>query len=198
MVLMTRAEVKTFNRITATTYDSLIDTYIPIIAEDICEYLNNYFQDNTIYINVSGGLAFTSATSTAAGDLVTDDNQKFSTAGFKKGMDVIIAGGSNSGIYEISSQTSATLRMTSTAKFIAQDQDASYNAVGAIHIARIRWPEAIKPIAAKMIMYLIRDTNKEGVASERIDDYAVTYVNGHAYPSQLLAGLRKWKYVGTR
>ena len=146
MALMTTAEVKAFLRETSSTYDTLIGIYIPIIEADICEYLNNYFEDNVIFIENNSGLAFTrgsTATSSTQADYITDDNQNFSTAGFAVGMDVIIAGGSNHGIHTIAALTSAVMTMTSTGIFITQDQDASYNQVGRIRISRIKWEDRL-------------------------------------------------------
>lgn len=84
MALMTAAEVKAFIRDTSTGYDTIIGTYIPLIEEDICEYLNNHFEDKTIYVEYSGGLAFVKGTTGSTGtsrDYITDDNQNFTTAG---------------------------------------------------------------------------------------------------------------------
>jgi len=192
MALVTVAEVKTFLRETSHTYDTLIDYYIPIVQDDICAYCNTYFTDPAIFVEHSSGLAFTrgnTATGTTQADYVTDDNQDFSTAGFAVGMDIAVQGGSNWGLYTLAGQTSAVLTMTSTGEFVTQDQDQAYNTVGTIRISRVVWPSALKPIAAKMIWYQIDNNKPNGAASERIDDYSVTYVNGRAYPAQLLSML---------
>lgn len=199
MALMTTAEVKTFLRETSSTYDTLIATYIPIIEEDICTYLNNWFEDRAIYLEASSGLEFVGSCSSR--DFITDDEQNFTTAGLSSGIDVAIRGGSNHGIYNISSgQTSATLNIgtTSNKAFVDQDQDESYHSVGMIRISRMHWPDALKPIAAKMIWSQISDNKPGNAASERIDDYSITYVNGHAYPDRLMRGLDHWKYARTQ
>lgn len=200
MALMTTTEAKAFLRITGSTYDTLIGTYIPIIEEDICEYLNNYFEDRAIFVQHASGLAFVrgnTATATTQADYVTDDNEDFSTAGFSAGMDIAIAGGSNAGIYTIASVTTGTLTITDTGEFVDQDQDNYYNYPGPIRIARVIWPSWLKPVAAKMIWYQIDKAKPDGAISERVDDYSVTYVNGRAYPAQLLDQLQKAKYVRT-
>lgn len=196
MALMTATEVKAFLRITATTYDTLIATYLPIIEKDICEYLNNYFDDRVIYVQHAGGLAFVrgnTATSSTQADYITDDNQDFSTAGFVGGMDIAVFGGSNYGIHTIDTVSSGTMSLTSTGVLVSQDQDASYNTVGAIRIARIKWPTELKPIAAKMIWYQIDKARPDGAISERVDDYSVTYAGSNAYPEQLIRQLSKWR-----
>jgi hypothetical protein len=198
MALLTTAEAKTYLRITSDTYDSLIAEYIPLIEEDICYYLNNWFEDKVIFVSKSNGLAFSrgnTSTGTTQADYVTDDDDDFTTAGFRAGMDVAIRAGSNYGIYTLASVSTDTLTMTCTGEFEDQDQDASYNTVGRIRISRMVWPDRLKPIAAKMIWYQIDHNKPDGAISEKIDDYSVTYVNGKAYPMQLLDQLRPNKQV---
>lgn len=202
MALLTLAEVKSFTGITSTGYDSLITAYIPIIEEDICTYIDNWFQDKAVYVEAGSGLAFVNGTSR---DYITDDQENFSTAGLSSGMDVAIAGGSNYGIYNISSgQTSAQLNIGTTANkvFVDQDQDASYHHVGTIRISRVDWPKALKPIAAKMISYqAVSNLKPNGAVSERIDDYSITkagptaFAGNNQYPYDLVSGLDKWRQV---
>jgi len=199
MALLTLAEVKAFLREGSTNYDSLITAYIPIIEQDICRYLDNYFEDKAIYVEAGSGLAFVNGTSR---DYITDDQAKFSTVGLTSGMDIAVRGGSNHGIYSISSgQTSAQLNIGSTANkiFVDQDQDTSYHAVGTIRISRIDWPSALKPIAAKMIWYQVDQAKPNGAIMERIDDYSVSFpgpgvmVGNTQYPYSLVSGLAKWR-----
>jgi len=120
MALMTTAEVKAFLRETSSTYDTLIGIYIPLIQEDICTYLNTWFQDKAIFVEYSSGLAFVGSCSSR--DYITDDNQNFTTAGLTSGMDIVVDGGSNYGFHTLSSgQTSALLNMTSSGVFGDQD-----------------------------------------------------------------------------
>ncbi len=198
MALLTRAEAKVYLRIsTGTTgYDALIDTYIPLIEEDITNYCNTWFQDKAIFVEYSSGLAFVGSCSSR--DYITDDNENFTTAGLSSGMDIAVDGGSNYGIYTLTSgQTSALLNVgtTSNAVFVDQDQDASYNQVGAIRISRIDWPSNLKPVAARMIWYQIDNAKPSGAISERIDDYSVTFAGAREYPMQLVNQLNNHKNV---
>lgn len=196
MALLTVAEAKVFLGIasTVTTYDAIIAIYIPLIEEDITDYCNTWFQDKAIFVEYSAGLLFSGSCSSA--DFITDDNENFTTAGLSSGMDIAVDGGSNFGIHTISSgQTSALLRMTSTGVFVDQDQDASYNTVGAIRISRIDWPSNLKPTAAKMIWYQVDNSKPSGAISERIDDYSVTFAGAREYPMQLVNQLDNYKNV---
>jgi len=199
MALLTLAEVKEFLGITSTGYDSLITTYIPIIEEDICTYLDNWFQDKAIYVESGSGLAFVDGTSR---DYITDDQSKFSTVGFTSGMDIAVDGGSNYGLYSISSgPTTAQLNIGTTANktFVDQDQDLSYHSVGSIRISRVDWPVALKPIASKMVWYQVDNKKPSGMLSERIDDYSYSkpgpsvMAGNNQYPFDLVSGLAKWR-----
>ena len=203
-MLVTTAEVKDFLRITAATYDVLISEYIPIVQEDICLYCNHWFQDEWLYREASGGIAFvrgSTASSSTETDTITDDDEEFSTgkAGFVTGMDIAIDGsGANSGIYTVGGVSSGTLTLTCRGILIDQDQDDAYRNVGKVKISRIRWPIGLKPIAAKMIWSQIDNAKPSDAKSERIDDYSVTYAGGHLYPTVLVEGLNRYKRVSAR
>lgn len=199
MALMTSTEVKAFLRLSVSTYDTLIATYIPIIEKDICEYCNNYFVDEQTLKYGASGIAFVrgdTASTSSSPDTITDDATEFSAIGFQSFMDIIVAGGkANEGIHHLAGVSTGTLILTSTGTLIDQDQDASYWPVGPITIARIKWPENMKPIAAKMIWAQIADSKPGNVKSESIDDYSATYINGNAYPARLIKGLDRWRKV---
>jgi hypothetical protein len=124
---------------------------IPIVTRDVCDYLNNYFEDRVVYVNKYGGLAFVSGSP----DTITDDQSDFTTAGFTSGMDIAVRGGSNHGIYTLSGVAAGTLALDTTGEVIDQDQDVTFNSVGGIRISRINWPSALKPYIAQMINYRI-------------------------------------------
>ena len=172
-------------------YEDNIARLIPQVEYDLCSYLNNYFDDPAIFVHHGSGLAFVGQTTAA--DYITDDNDDFSTAGFAAAMDVIIRGGSNAGIHTIASVSSGTLTLNSTGVLISQDQDVAYNAMGGIKIARIKWPQEIKPYLAQMVWYRLKHSRPDNIASERLDDYSVTYINGNAYPTEVLKGVGRWK-----
>jgi hypothetical protein len=172
-------------------YDSDIALLIPQVEYDLCSYLNNWFEDQTIYVHQGSGLAFTKGTTEA--DKIVDDNQDFSTAGFVAGMDIVVRGGSNAGIHTLAAVSTAQLTLTSTGILVSQDQDVSYNVIGGIKISRIQWPQEIKPYLAQMVWYRLNRSKPDNVASERIDDYSVTYINGNPYPTETIKGLARFK-----
>lgn len=198
MALLTLAECKAILGIAtgSTANDKGLETFIPYVERDICLHCNNYFTDTVIYVKDIGSIVFlrgdTDTTSTSP-DRITDDEDRFTTSGFRSGMDIAIFGGSNEGIYTIASASTGTLKLTSTGEIEDQDPNASYNSVGPILIAKVKWPRALKPTAARMVWHLLDNPYPGDVQSESIDDYSVTYAGEHAYPSRVIDGLTPHK-----
>jgi len=192
--MMTVAEVKSILRITDSTYDSEIAFLLPLVERDIIEYCNNGFQDGYVYRESAGGFNFVRGDSDTR-DYITDDDEHFLDRGFADGMDIVVEGGySNVGLYTIDSASGGKLKMTGYGDFVNQDQDGSDdNTVGTIRISRVKWPEAIKLPAAKMIWSLIDDAKPSDVKSEKLDDYSVTYIGGSEYPTKVIRMLDKFR-----
>ncbi len=164
---------------------------ILLVQDDICEYMNNWFEDNVIYRDAAGGIAFVKG----APDTITDDESKFSTIGFAAGMDVAVRGGSNKGIHNLAAAVAGTLTLDTTNAVIDQDQDATFHLVGSMTISRMDWPVGIKPYIAQMVYHRYDKPTPNSVQSERIDDYAVSFANvgSYSYPAETVAGLSKWR-----
>ena len=193
MSIITVDECKNILGLANNTYDEQIRTMIPYVQEDVIQHCNNHFGDSVIYRQAHGGIAFvrgSTLTSTTDPDTITDDEDEMSTAGFRAGMDVIVLGGSNEGVYTLAGVSTDTLTLTSTGDIEDQDGSTNYRDPGVIHIARVRWPKGIKLAAAKMVWHLIDQPRVGNVQSERVDDYQVVYAGAHAYPAPVLSELR--------
>ena len=197
-MIFTVDECKAILGITDNASDQRLRDLIPYVQDDIRIYCNNTFGDTTIYRHAAGSLAFvrgSTLTSSTDPDTITDADSYFSTAGFRAGTDIIVLGGSNEGYHTLAGVAAGTLTLTSTGALEDQSQTTYHNYPGQMVIARVKWPTALKPIAAKMVWHLI-DTAKQGdVQSERIDDYSVTFAGSHAYPERVIAGLRQFRRV---
>jgi hypothetical protein len=194
MALMTTAEVKAILRLTDSTYDGDIETFLPYVEDDIIEYLNNAFQDGYVYRESAGALAFAPDTST--GDYITDEESKFGERGFTADMDIVIEGGwSNVGLYHVAAATDSQLTLSEKGELIAQDQNDTTDDhnIGSVRISRVKWPNAIKLAAAKMVWHLIDEPTPGDVQSESLGDYSVTYVGMHAYPRRVAKMLEPWR-----
>ena len=195
MALMTTAEVKSVLGITASTYDSQIAFFLPIVEDDLIAYLNNTFSDGYVYRESASAFAFIRGDSDTA-DHITDTEAEFLEKGFLSGMDIIVqGGGANVGLHSISSASTGKLLLSETGVLIAQDQDdtSDDNYIGSVLISRVKWPNALKLPAAKMIWSLIDNGKVDDVKSEKLDDYSITYVGGNAYPTAITEMLQKWK-----
>lgn len=175
---------------------------IRYVQADVCEYLNNYFEDPVIYRDGDGAIEFVRGDTGVAvsADYITDTQAKFSSVGFstKNAYDIFVRGGSqNAGIHHVVSQTSEGNKMTldTTGVLYDHDMDGMQHYAGGCKISLINWPEAIKPYIAQMVWHRLKNSTPSDIKSERIDDYSVTYVGGHSYPTETIEGLSKWRNV---
>ena len=195
MALMTTAEVKSVLGISGSTYDTQIAFFLPIVEEDLISYLNNTFSDGYVYKEQASAFAFVRGDSDTA-DYITDTEAEFLEKGFLSDMDIVVqGGGANVGLHTVSSASTGRLLLTDYGILINQDQDdtADDNYIGSILISRVKWPSALKLPAAKMIWSLIDNAKVDDVKSERLDDYAITYIGGNAYPTAITDMLTKWR-----
>ena len=192
---MTTAEVKSVLGITTTTYDSQIAFFLPIVEDDLIQYLNNTFSDGYVYKESGSALSFVRGDSDTA-DYIGDTEAEFVEKGFLSGMDIIVqGGGANVGLHSVSSASTGRLLLSETGVLISQAQNDTKddNCVGNILISRVKWPNALKLPAAKMIWSLIDNAKVSDVKSEKLDDYSITYIGGNAYPTAITDMLSKWR-----
>ncbi|KKK66904.1 hypothetical protein LCGC14_2959400 [marine sediment metagenome] len=193
-MIITLSQAKALLQITNVTYDTVIQSLIPIVQDDIVRYCNTAFQDRYIF---SEGTAL--ATVRGDPDTITDSESNWVNYGFLGGMDVYIEGGAgtNMGVYQVGSVAAGTLTLTSVNRLIDQDiDDTSAQMFSSLRVSRIHWPVGIELPAASMVWYQVKNVKQDGVKSERIDDYAVTYGDSRAaYPDTILQGLNKYRFA---
>ena len=196
MAIITLDEVKDILSIDGDSYDNDIDRLIPYVQDDVCEYCNNYFQDQYVYRDSPSYISFVRGTTGDSGDVIKDADSLFLEKGFLSDMDITVEGGySNAGIHHVTSAAAGQLKLDSTGELISQDpaDTLDNNWIGDIKISRVKWPRAIKLPVAQMIHYLIEHPRPSDIKSETIDDYSVTYVGSHTYPDRVVHGLRKYR-----
>ena len=200
MPIMTTAEVKAILRLTDSTYDSDIETFLPYVEDDILDCLNNGFQDGYVYRESASDLAFVRGDSDTA-DRITDRDAEFLENGFRDDMDIVISGGgTNYGLYHVTSASTDQLLLTEYGELIPQDQSDTKddNPIGLVRISRVNWPNALRLPVAKMVWHLIQDARPDDAQSETIGDYSITYVGGNAYPEKVVRMLDKFRQVRMR
>ena len=186
----------------ATGNETAFTRLIKYVQDDICEYLNNWFEDPIIYRDGNGAIEFVrgnTATATTLADYITDTEAKLSSMGFSTAYeyDIMIRGGGrgNAGIHHVVSLTTEGNKFTldSTGVLVPVDMDGMQNYEGGCKISLVGWPNALKPYVAQMVYHRFNKPAPSGIRSESIDDYSVTYVNGYPYPAETVAGLAKWR-----
>ena len=190
------SECKVLLGITVNTYNEQIRQLIPYVQSDIIDYCNQTFGDKAIYRKSVGSLAFVrgdTSTATTDPDTITDADSDFTTAGFRANTDIVVEGGSNAGWYEVITVAAGALTLRSTGEVEDQSQVTYHNHPGQWRISQIKWPHALKPIAAKMVWYLIDKPKPTDVKSESIDDYSVTFAGSHEYPDRVITGLNRYR-----
>ena len=193
-MIVTLAQVKALLQITVTTYDTVIQSLIPIVEDDVVRYCNTAFQDKYIY---SEGSALAAVRGDP--DTITDSQSNWVKFGFLAGMDVYLEGGNGTNLnaYQVDSVAAGTLTLASVNKLISQDiDDTDDQPLGVMRVSRINWPRGIEWPAAQMIWYNVKTPAATDIASERIDDYAVTYAKGGSqgqYPQRTLSLLNKYR-----
>ena len=193
-MIITLSQAKALLQITNTTYDTVIQSLIPIVQDDAIRYCNTAFQDNSIF---SEGSAL--ATVRGDPDTITDSESNWINYGFLGGMTVYIegGGGTNMAAFDVASVAAGTLTLTSVNQLIDQDiDDADAQPFNILRVSRINWPAGIELPAAQMVWFQVKNIKRDDVKSERIDDYAVTYGDSQAsYPDRILQSLNKYRLV---
>jgi len=195
MAIMTTAEVKTILGISGTTYDTKIAALLPLVEDDLIDYLGDALADGYVWRESGSMLAFYEGDSDTH-DYITDGDSDFLNRGFADGMDIIIEGGySNTGLYTIDSAAAGKIKLSEYEELVTQDQDdtSDDHEIGSVRISRVKWPKALKVPVAEMVWSLIDDAQPSMAQSERIGDYSIAYVGTHAYPSKTIRMLDKYK-----
>jgi hypothetical protein len=190
MPLVTTAEVKTYLRITASTYDSIITTLIPAVQEDIANITNNIFETR---LYIAGEFEYNASAYTMTLDDSTADLKN--TYGFADGDDIYITGSyRNDGYHAIQSVTTNVITLASTETIYAEISSA------APYVYVVKWPKELKPIAANMIRYGYESRpTLDGMQSESLGGYSYSrssMIGG--YPETITQALLPWMYVGMK
>lgn len=187
MAIVTATEVTSFTDIStgATAISNL--GIIPIVQERINYITNNFFLSD---MYLAGTVTFTSA----AGTIVS--TQDFADEGFLAGDEIYIYNSyRNDGYKIIGSVTTTTITVSSSDSVIAEPSGRS------VLIAVVKWPNALKYIAAQMVKfdYDDRPAQEVGVSSKSLGPYSVSYasraqVGGtpFGYPQELIDSLASW------
>lgn len=187
-MIITKDECKRLIRQTSADYDELIEELIPIAQEDLCDHLNNRFEDPLIRYAASQ-LSFVKGNP----DTITDNDSYFVRKRFAAGMDVYIDSESNKGIYELATVAAGTLTLTSVNELVSMAYDDDHYVPSYSVISRILWPASMKLVVARMVAHLITRYQPGGELSENIDGVVIQYDRRFAYPREITEMAEKYR-----
>jgi len=181
MAFITQTETKTLLQISASTWDSLITSLIPLAKRKIVRYCNNAFLDANIYIE-----AETIACVSGTPATITDSDSGFVDAGFVSGHDILVYGtDDNDGQYNAATVAAGTLTLLTGESLTSED------AGNEVLITRIKWPDELKLPASQLLAFLIQKQGKL-VGSESLPGgYSVQYKDERALMAELFTDFRK-------
>lgn len=173
-------------------YDSQIDTLIPLVEEDLVEYLNNCFPDkDTSY------QAGTIVLNDLSPPTITDTEEQFVIEGFEGNMDIALEGSyRNSGLYTVDVTAAGTLTLSSADSLLNEGTTDEYGS-NTLRVTRVRWPEAIKPLVSQMIWENMDNIRAKNVQSKSLGPFSITYmaIESGGYSDHVVKGLSKWRNV---
>jgi hypothetical protein len=179
MAIITATEVTVYTTITASAGTIVSKGIIPMIQERITLMTNNYFLTD---LDVEGSVIFNATAGTiVSGTSFVDQN-------FLAGDDIFIYNSyRNDGYFTIGSVNDKTLTLATGCSVIAEKTDRD------VLISVVRWPIAVKKIAAEMIAYDLdaRQKRSAGIASHSLGPYSESFTSDdkEGYPRSIVDGL---------
>lgn len=194
MPINTLAEVKTFLQISASTYDSLITSLLPITENAIINYCNNHFIDTyksllgitpTVYM-YDDAFEFINSDNS-----LNNSNLDFTTYEFNVGDNVRVYNSlNNNKVFKISSIAANKIIFDSGITVIDEDNDNN------LVIGRVKYPDDLKLIQSDMIGWRLEQKGRY-FKSEKIDDYSYTRDDKliAGYPQGIMDQLNEYRSI---
>ena len=158
---------------------------IPLIQANIFTFQNWLSQHLRNYFHTDDDIL--ASTISFSGQVITDSDSGFVTAGFTNDMDIHIEDSKrNDGIYRVGTVAAGTLTLDPN---LHVNDFATEAAANAIYITRIHWPVGLELLAAKAVEFDIQETRGQVEVSNTKDDLSV-------YPEGLLAKFEPWRKWG--
>jgi len=185
-MLVTLNKVKSILDINNTDNDNFIKIQLPFIENDICTKCRDHFVDMKFNFITSNLISFNSS-------LNSLNLNDINTKGFHVGDTIRVYNSiRNDGIFTIDTINQNSLILNDIDE--VEDEDTGE----LIYITRIKYPKALKKVAALMIDFKIKENENEsqGIKKEKIDDYSVEYEDkSQGYPSSILSMLYNYRQL---
>ena len=185
MAIVTATQITSYTDISASAGTITASGLIPIVQERINYLTNNYFVSDRIYYQGNINFNATDYTMTASSNL--------EEIGFLSGDELYLYGSyRNDGYCNAESISAETITIASSKSVIVEQPSGA-----SILISLVKWPEAIKYVAAQMVKYDYDDRAAAAVdvVSETLGPHSITYNRGESvkgswgYPKALLDSL---------
>ena len=178
MYIATKSEVKALLGITNTSKDAQIDALLPAVDQFARAYLNNEFKNMKVRMS-SSEISFANPVT------INDAGGDFTENKFIAGLVIVVEGSLyNDGVYKIASMTASALTLEVGAELINESAEET------VSITMVAYPRSLKLDVALMVSYAIQKANKEGIQSESLGDYSITFTAAEAYPKSILDRLK--------
>ncbi len=185
--LIATSNVKLYTGITSTGYDNLIESYVPLILDDIVNYTQNSFVQSTQYY-YDDQISFSTNNNAITRNNTAVELDRFWMAG-----SVVRVLGSyfNDGFYSCSTVASSYIYLNET----INTESSSTGKL--IQLFRVDYPKDIPLIAARMIKHMILTLDNPNVTSESLGDHSISYatVGSNSYPVSIIKGLDKYRKI---
>ncbi|CAM4186177.1 phage head-tail connector protein [Paenibacillus alkaliterrae] len=184
-MIATLAEVKSILQIIDTSKDSVINALLPSVERFILDWTRNQFKQTKVRIQ-GKGISFDATTKA-----ILDSAGGFVLRKFAPGIQIVVEGSLlNDGVYKINTVTATQLTLTPESVLKAE------SAGEYVTITMVSYPASLKLDVASMISFAMAKANKEGIQSESLGDYSVTFTDASTYPGVILSRLRPYRKVG--
>lgn len=183
-MIATVSEVKALLQITTTAKDDVITALLPTIDRFILDWTKNQFKQIKVRME-SSFISFSELVT------ISDSDALFIECKFTPGTQIVVEGSLyNDGVYEISSLTAGSLTLATGSGLI--DEAAGE----CITITMVNYPKSLKLDIAQMVAYAMNKAGKEGIQSESLGDYSVTFMDATSYPLSILNRLKPYRKIG--
>ena len=179
MALITSSELKAQLGITGTDYDAIITQILLFFPDWLVDFCNDNFLNKNLY--------YTASTISMSSSTISDSASGFVTAGFVAGMDIYIYGSKNNDGHYLISGTAVT-----ASAIVISNKTFTTELVGyPTTIYQVQYPVGLKLIASNIIAYLLSQGKSQGISSESIGDYNVSYLSN--LPDSILKQLKPYR-----
>lgn len=184
-MILTASECTQYSNITASAATITASGLIPVVQDRLTMMANNYFVTD---LTITDCMAFDNSAKT-----IIASGNSFLERGFADGDEIFIYNSHrNDGYYSVASVSTSVLTLTSAMTIYSELSSQT------IYIAVVKWPVAIKYIAAQMVAYDydVRPSVAQNITSRSLGPLSESYTNStdaFGYPKSIMESLSPYR-----